>query len=39
MRDFLRVLREVDWISLAFEIGIAIFVLVTFVRCTFPAGA
>lgn len=35
MRKFLDWLTSTDLVTLAFEIGLAFFILVTFVRCTF----
>lgn len=28
-------MKDTDWIGLAFEIGLAVFILVSFVRCAF----
>jgi hypothetical protein len=36
VRDFLNWLRTTDLVSLAFEVGLAIFILVSFVRCALP---
>lgn len=35
MRNFLKFLQSADLIGLAIELGVAIFILVTFVRCSF----
>jgi hypothetical protein len=28
-------MKNIDWVSLAFEIGIALFIVISFVRCAF----
>jgi hypothetical protein len=36
VKDFLHWLRTTDLVSLAFEAGLAVFILVSFVRCALP---
>lgn len=33
MEKFLKYLRGVDWVALGFELGLGLFVLISFVRC------
>ena len=35
MRKFIAQLLKIDWIGLAFQLGLALFIFVSFVRCTF----
>jgi hypothetical protein len=35
MEKFWRAVTNTEWIPLAFELGLALFIIVSFVRCTF----